>query len=239
MKSFAKRLFRAWGYELRKFNPANSESARFIAMLSMHKVNLVFDVGANAGQFGRKNLRDAGYEGCIVSFEPTLAAWNKLVAESKNDTRWTVAPRTALGNSEGEIEIHISGNSQSSSILEMLDTHSNAAPESCYVDVERVPLCRLDSVTSGYLSPDSVVFLKMDTQGYEDRVLDGAKDLLSKTVGLQLELSLVPLYAEQCLFDELIARLKSLGFELWSISPAFVDPKIGRLLQMDATFFRK
>lgn len=239
VKSFAKRLFRAFGYELREFNPAISESAQFMKMLSMHKVNLVFDVGANAGQFGRKNLRDAGYSDRIVSFEPTIAAWYKLLAESKNDLHWTVAPRTAIGNFDGEIEIHISDNSQSSSILDMLDTHSNAVPESRYIGSERVPLCRLDSVATGYLSQDSVIFLKIDTQGYEDRVLYGAKDLMTKAVGLQLELSLVPLYTDQCLFDELIARLKSVGFELWSVSPAFVDPKNGRLLQIDATFFRR
>ena len=107
MKSFVKRFFRGCGYELREYNPAISESAQFMKMLSTHKVNLVFDVGANVGQFGRKNLRDAGYSGRIVSFEPTLAAWNMLLAESKNDPLWDVAPRTAIGNADGEIEIHI------------------------------------------------------------------------------------------------------------------------------------
>ena len=238
MKSFIKRLFRGCGYELREYNPAISESAQFMKMLSMHKVNLVFDVGANAGQFGRKNLRDAGYSGRIISFEPTLAAWNMLLAESKNDSLWDVAPRTAIGNSDGEIDIHISDNSQSSSILDMLEAHSNSAPESRYVGSERVPLHRLDSVAKDYLSQDAIAFLKIDTQGYEDRVLDGAKDLLAKVVGLQLELSLVPLYKDQRLYDELIAQLKSLGFELWAVTAAFVDPQSGRMLQMDATFFR-
>lgn len=238
MKSIVKRFFRACGYELKVFNPATSESAQFMQMLSTHKVNLVLDVGANVGQFGQKNLRDAGYSGRIVSFEPTLEAWNKLVARSNNDQNWTVAPRTAIGNADGEIEIHISSNSQSSSILDMLATHSEAAPESRYIGSERVPLCRLDSVATGYLAEDSVVFLKIDTQGYEDRVLDGAKNLLTKVVGLQLELSLVPLYENQRLYDNLISQLKLSGFELWAVSPAFVDPKNGRLLQMDATFFR-
>lgn len=239
MKSIFKGIFRAFGYELKAFDPATSESAQFMKMLSTHKVNLVLDVGANVGQFGKKNLRDAGYRGRIVSFEPTLEAWNQLMARSQNDSYWTVAPRMAIGDSDGEIEIHISGNSQSSSILNMLDTHAEAAPESRYVGSERVPLCRLDSVAIDYISEGSVVFLKIDTQGYEGRVLDGAKNLLTKVAGVQLELSLLPLYENQRLYDDLISQLKLIGFDLWAVSPAFVDPKNGRLLQMDATFFRR
>jgi len=69
-------------------------------------------------------------------------------------------------------------------------------------------------------------------------VLDGAAEVLSRVVGLQLELSLVPLYGGQKLMPELAGRVTSLGFELWEISPAFIDPRSGRLLQVDATFFR-
>jgi FkbM family methyltransferase len=238
MKSLVKRIFRAFGYELRKFDPSISESAQFMRMLSVHNVNLVLDVGANVGQFGRKNLRDGGYGGRIVSFEPLQAAREKLAVESGGDPLWEIAPRAAVGDADGEIEIHVSNNSVSSSVLDMLQTHSNSAPESQYIGLESVPLVRLDSVASNYVRDDSVVFLKIDTQGYEDRVLDGAADLLNRAVGVQLELSLVPLYKEQRLYRDLIGQLDGLGFQLWSISPAFVDPDTGRLLQIDATFFR-
>jgi hypothetical protein len=82
------------------------------------------------------------------------------------------------------------------------------------------------------------LFLKIDTQGYEDRVLRGAVELLPRAVGLQLEMSLVSLYEGQRRFDEMYVELVGKGFELWSMSPAFVDPRSGRLLQVDATFFR-
>jgi hypothetical protein len=84
-----------------------------------------------------------------------------------------------------------------------------------------------------------VLFLKIDTQGYEDRVLRGAETLLKRTRGLQLELSLVPLYAGQRQFDELLPELQAAGFELWNMTPAFVDPVHGRLLQIDATLFQR
>jgi FkbM family methyltransferase len=197
----------------------------------------VFDVGANVGQFGR-SVRDAGYRGRIVSFEPLSAAWEQLVAASRSDSLWQVAPRAAIGNEDGEIEIHVSGNSMSSSVLDMLDAHAIAAPGSAYVGREKVLLRRLDTVAVDYLRPDSSLFVKIDTQGYEDRVLQGASNLLKNTVGLQLECSLVPLYEGQLLYDEMSRRLKALGFALWGITPGFFDPGNGRLLQIDATFFR-
>jgi len=238
MKSFIKRLIRFFGFDLRRYNPASSKSAQLIRMLSAHKVNLVLDVGANTGQFGRF-LRDAGYHGRIVSFEPLFAAWEKLSETSRKDSRWEVASRAAIGSEDGEIEIHVAGNKESSSALKMLDSHANAAPESRYVGNERVPLRRLDSIAPDYLRSDSVVFLKIDTQGYEDRVLQGATGLFGRLAGLQLELSLVPLYEGQRLFDDLLDEVKEKGFDLWSIWPVFTDQNSGRLLQVDATLFRR
>lgn len=183
-------------------------------------------------------MRDAGYQGRIVSFEPISAAREELLAVSKADPLRDIAPQAAIGSEEGKIELHIAGNSVSSSILDMLDTHANAAPGSGYSGSEMVPLRRLDSLAPDYLLPDSVPFLKIDTQGYEDRVLSGATELLKRTIGLQLELSLIPLYEGQLLFDEIIDQVKAKGFELWAVWPGFTDPKSGRLLQLDAIFFR-
>jgi len=232
-----KRTIRRFGFDLRRYKPASSEGARFTATLSAHKVNLVFDVGANIGQFAR-SLRDLGYSGRIVSFEPLSAARKQLLETSRADPLWEVAPRAAIGAADGETEIHVAGNSVSSSVLNMLDAHVKAAPESAYVSREQMPLRRLDSIGADYIRADSVLFIKVDTQGFEAQVLKGASDLLQKVVGLRMELSLIPLYEGQCTYDEMVGQLKALGFEMWDIAPAFTDPQSGRLLQVDATFFR-
>lgn len=237
MKPLVRRIIRNFGLDIRRYRPASSESAQLQAMLSSHGVDLVFDVGANIGQFGQF-LRNAGYKGRIVSFEPMSSARGRLLEVSKSDPLWEIAPQAAIGNEDGEIELNIAGNSVSSSVLRMLDAHSSAAPGSSYSGSEMVPLRRLDSLAPDYLLTDSVPFLKVDTQGYEDRVLGGAADTLQRVIGLQLELSLIPLYEGQILYDELVPRLKDLGFELWGMTPAFIDPTSGRLLQVDATLFR-
>lgn len=238
IKQFVRSLLRRVGLDVRRFRPAASEEARLMAMLAEHEIDLIFDVGANTGQFG-KMLRALGYAQRIVSFEPLSAARERLMLAAKRDPLWHVAEQVAIGAESGEVELHIAGNSVSSSVLGMLDAHSRAAPESAYVGSQRVPLRKLDDAAMGFVNPDSKLFLKIDTQGYEDRVLAGAPELLRRAVGVQLELSLVPLYDGQRQFDELYLALKGMGFSLWNMTPAFVDPKNGRLLQLDATLFRR
>jgi FkbM family methyltransferase len=208
-----------------------------MATLSAHRVNLIFDIGANTGEFGR-SLRGWGYHERIVSFEPLSSAWEGLRDAAQGDPLWDVAPRAAIGAEDGEIDFHIAGNSYSSSALKMLDAHVTIAPESAYIGSESVPLRRLDTVGGSYLQPDSVLFIKADVQGFEGDVLKGAGELLKRAVGLHLELSLVPLYEGQCKYDEMIAELKRNGFEMWGVGPELVDPQSGRLLQINATFFR-
>jgi FkbM family methyltransferase len=74
----------------------------------------------------------------------------------------------------------------------MLPSHRNNAPNSYYVGKETVPIIRLDSID--YIPDTSKVFLKIDTQGYEREVLEGATRLLPLVHGMQIELSIAPLY---------------------------------------------
>lgn len=225
------------GIDIRRHRSQTPESVRLAAMLASHGVDLVFDIGANIGQFSQ-SLRAAGYKGQLVSFEPLSIAHAQLLRVSQGDVQWEIAPQVAVGAREGEIDIHVSGNSVSSSALEMLDSHSKAAPGSAYVGSERVRLSRLDTLALDYMRPNTVPFIKIDTQGYEDQVLAGATNLLDRVSGLQLELSFVPLYEGQQLFDALVERLRALGFSIWAIWPGLCDPRSGRMLQVDAIFFR-
>ena len=143
-----------------------------------------------------------------------------------------------MGEEDGEIEIHVSENSISSSALTMLEEHENAAPKSKYVGIEKAKVYKLDSVLDKYASGCKNILVKIDTQGYEEKVLNGAVTSMAKIKGLYLEMSLVPLYEGQVLFRELYDRIISNGFELHGIQPAFVNKETGRVLQVDATFFR-
>jgi len=237
MKKTIRNFLRYLGYDLHRHNPSASASAQLISILKFLEIDLVMDVGANEGQFG-KQLRELGYHGRIVSYEPLSLPRERLLAISLNDRLWDVADQTAVGDVTGEIEIHISANSVSSSALQMLPAHLQSAPDSGFIGTERVPIKRLDDISEVILGESKNAFLKIDTQGYEDRVLDGASAMLSRIAAVHLELSLVPLYKDQVLYREMIERMSVLGFEMWAAWPAFVDAESGRSLQLDATFVR-
>lgn len=225
------------GIQIKRYNPAESYEARLFRQMAVHEVDAVIDVGANDGGYGR-TLRQGGYKGQILSFEPLQGTYEKLLQAAGSDPNWHVAARQAIGDHDGEIEINVAGNTTSSSILPMNAAHAEAAPQSRYVGVERVPISRLDSIAHKSIDDTKSILLKIDTQGYEMQVLHGAERLLERVAGLQIELSLTPLYAGQALYREIIDFLSERGFSLWSVIPGFTDPMSGRMLQMDGVFFK-
>jgi FkbM family methyltransferase len=238
LKKTIKKLARELGFEVKRYNLNTSEVALIKHLLNYHNIDLVFDVGANSGQYARF-LRECSYSGTIVSYEPLSSAYSQLLASSHKDPLWEIAPRTAIGDQDSEITINVAGNSQSSSVLEMLDSHVNAAPESAYYDSEVVKLSRLDTIGPQYFtSANQAIFLKIDVQGFEKQVIEGATQILPLVQGIQLELSLIPLYKDQLLFKEMVEFLYKIGYDLHTIIPGFTDPKTGRLLQIDGIFFK-
>jgi FkbM family methyltransferase len=192
----------------------------------------VVDVGASRGQYATE-LREHGYRGDIVSFEPVADAFEQLAAMASRDGAWT-CHRLALGSAEGEACINVASNLASSSLLEMGAGHRSAAPWVSVVGVEKVRVARLDDV----LDDDRPCLLKLDVQGYEDRVLDGGIATLERAVLLQSELSIAELYDDQAPFRALVDRFDELGLELVDLDPSFCDPTDGRVLQVDALFAR-
>lgn len=237
VQRFIKESLLKMGFDVKRYSIAQNQMARLTKIIQDLDINLVFDVGANEGQFGSE-LRKIGYLGKIISFEPLKNSYEILIKNTLNDQNWDLAPRTALGEIIGEIEINVAGNTASSSILEMLDSHIQAAPLTQNTGIEIVPIKTLDSLSEQYLKKDTNLFIKIDTQGYEYQVLSGGADTIKNAKLIQLELSLIELYKGQKLFVEMIEFLEGKGFCIYGIEPAFVDPNTGRMLQVDVLFRR-
>jgi FkbM family methyltransferase len=236
MKRAVRSLLETAGYQIQKSDVYSSQKLRRRLLFPRLKIDFVIDVGANSGQFA-KRCRDCGYEGHILSFEPTSAAHASLVASAAADPRWNVAERMALGAATGEVDINIAANSFSSSILPMLDSHLSADSHSGYVHREKAPVRRLDDVLSTPAGAHNI-FLKLDVQGFEPQVLAGAVQTLSHVLAVQLEMSLVPLYEGEILVQQMCTEMCRLGFDLWDLEPSFRDSGTGRLLQVDGVFTR-
>ncbi|MBN1664234.1 MAG: FkbM family methyltransferase [Deltaproteobacteria bacterium] len=226
------------GFDIHRLSERRDPIFQLLSGFRNFNIELIIDVGANVGQFAL-DLRSVGYTGKIVSFEPLTAAYTKLCHIAARDKNWVVHERCAVGHFDGEIQINIAGNSFSSSILPMAESHRSAAKGSSYVGSEATPIVKLDTVGMEYLSmAKGQSFLKIDTQGFEWQVLDGASVILKQVQGIMCELSLVPLYEGQHLWMDVIDRLRTEGFTLWAIQPGFIDPRDGRALQFDGIFFR-
>ena len=144
-----------------------------------------------------------------------------------------------LGATDGEATINISSNSQSSSFRDILPRHTDAAPHSSYVGTETVRVAKLDSLIDQFCRPSDRVFLKLDVQGFEKDVLQGATQSLDRVVGLQAEMALKPLYDGETLFHEMVEHLEQLGYTTMTIAPVFADPRTGQVLQLEGIFYRQ
>jgi len=218
------------GYEIRKHPAARRQN-----MFALRGVDLVLDVGGANGGYGRE-LRQFGYAGRIVSFEPLANAYAELSANIAKDPSWT-ARNHALGDEAGEALINVASNSTSSSLLPMQDSHREAEPSVGIVGTETIRVERLDDVVTDIIRPADTVFLKVDTQGFERHVLAGGSDTLARSVGLQLELSFVSLYEGGMLANEAISLAYDAGFHLEVIEQGWASPT-GQMLQADGIFFR-
>lgn len=236
MKRIFKRLLNRAGIDVVRHRPVPLQLMRRAHLLSRFGVTVVLDVGANAGIYAGE-LRQIGYRGRIVSFEPLSSAYAGLAAQAARDPAWE-AVNLALGSAGGEAVLNVAANSWSSSVRPMLDAHLSAAPDSRYVGTETVRMETLDAVFDRYVRPDDRVWLKIDTQGHERDVLAGAAASLPRIDSIQLEMSPVRLYEGEALFTEMYDWLGARGYACVHLEPGLIDPADERLLSLDGYFHR-
>jgi FkbM family methyltransferase len=232
-----KLALRPFGYSLSKHRPHLDQTLRLVRAAEMRGVALILDVGANRGQFAR-GLFKAGYRGRVVSFEPLSTAHAELQEAALGNDRWQVFRRCALGATPGRAAINVSGNSQSSSFLPMLDRHVNALPSSRYVGTEETEVVTLDQVLGEDFPGSTPVGVKIDVQGYEHEVLKGLQAERDRVALIYTELSLTPLYDGEAKFTQVIEELAADGFRCVSLTPNFVDPQTYEVLDTNALFVR-
>ena len=157
MKQLIKNFFNLFGLELRRYQPQFDPTTQVYKAIKKIKTDIIFDIGANTGQFAL-DIRKKGYKGKIISFEPLTTARKKLLDNANKDNNWIVHEKAALGEHNGFVNLNISKNSVSSSILPMLSTHIDAENDSVYIGVEKSPLITLDSVAEFYVDQSSNYF---------------------------------------------------------------------------------
>ena len=201
------------------------------------EINVLLDIGANEGQFANK-VRKNGYAEKIISFEPLKDVYKELIKNSEKDINWTTQ-NFALGDYNGETIINESNYSLSSSILPMTNLHLDAKKDSSFISQHKISIKKIDTYIQEKKLNYNNIFLKIDTQGTENKVLDGANNNLDKIKGILCELSLDELYLGQKLWIEIIEKMKSKNYEVWYLEKGFQHPKNRKVLQLDCIFLNK
>lgn len=222
------RLLDGLGLEVRR----TGTLAHFLAS---RPIDLVVDAGANLGQFAQ-SIRRKGYKGRIHSFEPVSYIFDALQQTASNDPLWQVT-KAALGAEPGNARINVHKNHTLSSFLqgsELLKSFNTTEG----VEQETVPVRRLDDVLER--DPGKDIFLKLDVQGFEKQVLEGAEAALDRVVAMLVELPVRSLYENSWSLNEALNYMDGLGFEpaqCRMVNPLPDDP--ASAVEFDVLFRRK
>lgn len=234
-KLFLKQNFPSIVYPiLSRKNPYLAERDKIIRNLG---AKVVIDVGANVGLYAH-TVRNVGFAGKMISFEPLTEAFQVLKKISLEDSDWDVY-NFALGDENQEAIINISQNSVSSSILESDENLNKLCPQAEYSSTEIITIKRLDSIIDDVCPPDAKLFVKIDTQGFEPQVVNGCLGCLDRIVAFQLEIPLMELYKGELTFTDIIKFMDNVGYKLVKIEPGWNDPNTGYSAEIDGIFVKK
>jgi FkbM family methyltransferase len=222
------------GYHVGVLPPTAGTAQDHVALLcEKFGLNCVIDVGAHRGEYGGL-LRQAGYTGRIVSFEPVGENFLQLQETSAKDDAW-YTHHMALGDADERLEINVNVGTETSSFLKPSSYGQEKFRGKLGTNkTEKVEVRLLDSVIkeciSGIKQPR--VFLKIDAQGYDMKVIQGAEKSLPMIAGLQMELAVQRIYEGMLDYRECIEQLNRMGYLLSAVFPVRIDDSM-RLIEMD------
>jgi FkbM family methyltransferase len=231
------RLIRSFGWEVRRLDPDIGLDTFLWFMLPHLGVNVVLDVGARHGEFA-SILRQLGYTGRIVSFEPVHANMLELRRRMGSDPQWQ-GFQLALGSAAGLLPINVTMGSGFSSFRASSAYGREQFTEMTVMQRQDVQVQRLDQLFSELVKgvAEPRVYLKMDTQGWDLEVFAGASGCLDRVVAVQSELSVQPLYEGMPSYQEALGIFTAAGFELSGLFPVARDASL-RVIELDCVLVR-
>lgn len=222
-----------FGFDFHRYRP----QVHRLTLLQSLGISTVIDVGANTGQFARE-IRELLPDACIYSFEPIKDCYQALVDAMSGDSKFK-AFNFALGASSHESSIHRSAYNPSSSILDMDIQGKLLFPYTTEHTMESIVVRRFDEIAELPLDRlDREILLKIDTEGYESQVLEGAASLLAKAKVVIIENSYISRYQGQALFDDIYMTMKNAGLSYRGAWQQKINPKTGEVIFEDSVFFR-
>jgi FkbM family methyltransferase len=234
VRTLIKRPLNVLGVDVVRYRPQYALGP--YAYLKTFNLRTVIDAGAHMGEFARM-IKELLPDASIISFEPLPSSFRQLES-SMRDVKGFRAFNCALGEASAVLEMHHNDFSQSSSLLPMADLHKEAFPETAHATTETVEVRTLDGALAGIaLEPE--VLVKIDVQGYEDKVIAGGAQTIAQARAIVIEVSFQKLYEGQPLFNDIYRLLTERGFTFMGHLYQLLNPSNGSVLQADALFVKQ
>jgi FkbM family methyltransferase len=195
----------------------------------------IFDVGANIGQFSLACCW-AWPKTKIFAYEPDTRSYPSLIEMAK-EYRNVNPMALALSSEEGSQTFHLSNFSESSSLRGFHSNHLQAYPDIGVIRTMAVPTSTLAAELTKH-EPTPPALLKLDVQGAEAEVIQGAMERLNLFQWILLETSSQPMYDGEASFEELRVMLTDQNFHFCA-PVSLHSGREGQYTQFDALFSYK
>jgi FkbM family methyltransferase len=203
--------------------------------LKQYDIKTIIDIGANVGDFALEYAKILP-EATIYAFEPINSIYNTMVEKTKNLNIKTF--RYGLGDKTETLTINVNEFSPSSSILELADLHKDNYKNATKTVKEDIHIKEFDKEFKITDLPKNIL-VKIDVQGFEDKTINGAKQLLAQTKIVFVEMTFKELYKDQKLFHDLYTQLHELGFDYNGSQMQNFDNNDGSIIYADAIFINR
>jgi FkbM family methyltransferase len=199
------------------------------------KIQTVIDIGANDGAYAAY-LTEFFSPKAVHVFEPLPECQPKLQALREQIPNLTIHP-LAVAEAPGETTFFRNDSGPASSLLRVSDVSRRAFAETAHETASTVQVARLDDVLPAE-SLDRDILIKMDVQGAEDRVIRGGRAVFSAASLVLVEMSFVPMYVGQPLFEEVHQLLEEVGLRMAGFKNQITDPGSGQPLFAHCLYHR-
>jgi FkbM family methyltransferase len=236
---FYKKITNAFKFKLIKNKKHPTANAHTINLINHYNIDLVLDVGANNGGFG-KALRTEGYKGDIHSFEPVSKTYAELTQITEQDPKWHIH-KFALGETCSEQSINVTESSDLASFLDASEFGKDAYKQNLTVaHQETVTVNTVDEFLAKDIEDIKAkrIFLKMDTQGYDTYVIRGASASMNLIYCVLSEISFIPLYEGMPHYLESLNTYEDLGLAVTGLYPISRKKDLS-VIEMDCMLINK
>jgi len=235
VKRLSKKMFNYLGMDVQKLSKCSKFNLLGLRSLS---IQTIIDVGASTGQFAREFSKFFP-KALFYCFEPLEIPFEELRIWAGQQGRRASVFNIALGDSEGEVQMmeHID-HSTSSSLLQTTDICKKVYPFTERQSPVAVKMTTLDKTVMNLSEPlIPNILIKLDVQGYEDRVIRGGLGVFRKAKACIIEICFDRLYEKQATFKDLLLLLYDLGYSyVGNLEQNYADN--GHVIFIDAVFVK-